>query len=63
MVLNEQVDVSPELQQVMLAMPMMRVNGFEELETFDGVIYQFTVQQETYEELYYPKALLMKKIL
>lgn len=63
MLLNETLEVSSDLQQVMLAMAMMRVNGYEETEGSDGPIYVFTLQQETYEEQYYPKALLMKKLL
>ena len=47
----------------MLALPIIRVNGFSILESLEGDIDVFTLQQETYAEQYYPKNYLMELLL
>ena len=63
MVLNEKVGVSDELQQVMLAMPMIRVNGYSILEAVEGEIEILTLQQETYVEQYHQKSVIMDLLI
>ena len=42
----------------MLAMPMIRVNGFSILESVEGEIEILTLQQETYVEQYHSKSVI-----